>query len=135
CNAVNQGRMPWCVRSGPFAISTFGYERPPEAKPVVPREWQPFLLPKPLAGLVTEVLPDCAAVVDLGARDGVRAGMVVDGGGGWYIPHGPVVAVFEDYSVVKLPPLSESGSGSMAEWFRGPFSLGQKLTSRAFFAP
>jgi hypothetical protein len=76
CSVVNQGDVPRYMRSGPFAtLSPVGRKGRPEGLPEVPPEWASFLLKKPVAGTITEILADEVAVMNVGAKDGLKAGM------------------------------------------------------------
>ena len=73
CSLVNQGVFPHYMRGrGPFSM---GDSERPKGVPEVPPEWAPFLLQKPVNGTITKTLSDFNAIMNLGARDGVRSGM------------------------------------------------------------
>ncbi len=72
CSLVNQGVFPHYMRRGPFSM---GDSERPKGVPEVPPEWAPFLLQKPVNGTITKILSDSNAIMNLGARDGVRSGM------------------------------------------------------------
>jgi hypothetical protein len=63
------------MRTGAFSLREADRPRRPEGVPEVPTEWAPFLLQKPVAGTITEVLADHVAILSAGAKDGVKAGM------------------------------------------------------------
>ena len=75
CSAVNQGVLPRYMRSGPFSLREARKRNPPDGRPEVPRDWGPFLLQKPMAGAISEVLTDQVAVLSAGTSDGIKAGM------------------------------------------------------------
>jgi hypothetical protein len=76
CSIVNQGGVPTFMRSGPFSLRDVDRRKPPEGRPEVPPEWASFLLPKPVTGAITELLEHQVAIIDVGAKDGLKAGMV-----------------------------------------------------------
>ncbi len=87
CNAANLGREP--STSGLFAGGLEYYmRRGDEAKPAhgmpdVPAAWRGYLLARPIRGRVVGAGPKGEVLVDVGERDGLRAGMeliVVRGG-------------------------------------------------------
>jgi hypothetical protein len=75
CSVVNQEGLPRYMRSGPFSLRDVDRRKPPEGLPEVLSEWAPFLLQKPVAGTITEVLADHVAILSAGAKDGLKAGM------------------------------------------------------------
>ena len=77
CSAVNAGDVPRYLSNGPPAGRNAREPGLPQGAPKVPNEWEPFLLRKPVSGTIYEVLNDDLAMVDVGAQDGVRAGMIL----------------------------------------------------------
>ncbi len=75
CNVVNQGGVPKYMRSGEFSLEDTLQHEPPKDLPDVPQEWSPYLLTKPVTGTITEVFSDHLAIMNIGAKDGVRSGM------------------------------------------------------------
>jgi hypothetical protein len=94
CSVVNQGGVPEYMRSGPFSLREVDRQKPPDGEPEVPREWAPFLLRKPVTGTITEVLENQVAMVDVGAKDGVKAGMEFVRDSPW--PHSRIKVLFTD---------------------------------------
>jgi hypothetical protein len=64
------------MRSGPFSLRDVDRRKPPESRPEVPPQWASFLLTKPVTGTITEVLENEVAIMNVGARNGLKAGMV-----------------------------------------------------------
>jgi hypothetical protein len=82
CGRVNQDVLPWFMRSGPpSGIDARTYVALPGA-PSVPLDWKRLLLANSVVGKVTAVVAGPYGRVNLGAQDGVRAGMVLLGGDG-----------------------------------------------------
>jgi hypothetical protein len=77
CSVVNQGTVPQYMRNGRFSLDEVDRHKPPEGRPDVPEAWAPFLLQKPVAGAITELLPNHVAVLSAGAKDGLKAGMEI----------------------------------------------------------
>ena len=75
CSIVNQRVLPRYMRSGPFSLDDIKREKLPDGLPEVPTEWAPFLLQKPVAGSITEVLADQVAIMTAGSKDGIKSGM------------------------------------------------------------
>jgi hypothetical protein len=77
CSSVNQGEIPKYMRDGPFSLdAVVDRPKPPQGRPEVPPEWAAFLLPTSVTGTITELLENQVAIIDVGAKDGLKAGMV-----------------------------------------------------------
>jgi hypothetical protein len=77
CSAVNAGRFPYFPCSGLGGDVLEPDRRPPAGVPLVPKEWEPFLLPKPVSGTIDEVLREDLAMVNVGSKAGVQPGMLL----------------------------------------------------------
>ena len=142
CSIVNQGDVPRYMRSGPFFVPNVGRRKPPEGRPEVPPEWASFLLPKPVTGTITEVLENQVAIMNVGARDGLKAGMVfVREQSVPFSGHTPIKVLFTeiDLSFVRIDtpnvgplPNSSSSSFEILLLFRSkPLGPGEKVSSRS----
>jgi hypothetical protein len=70
CNEVNQGTEPREGAHGLFYLRRDDWKKKVTGWPVVPKEWVPLLLKKPLQGKIVEVLDGGRARVDLGVETG-----------------------------------------------------------------
>jgi hypothetical protein len=111
CNEINRGDAPSFVPSRPPSVAEMGKQAPRPGLPTLPREWNNLWLAKPIVGKVAEVITGPYARVNLGARDGVRAGMILHGGEAFGIFELTVCAVESGNCVVKSRSiLKRSGS-------------------------
>jgi hypothetical protein len=138
CNAINLGLEP---REGPFgrfylrmSFSERGKaegEAPKlgmiEGLPSLPRQWEPFLLKKPLAGKVVDDSKDARAQIDLGSHDGLREGMEL-------LVEDEVGKPFggRSYTIVKVIALKERRCTVQDKYrfFFDELRKGQKVSSR-----
>ena len=104
CSVVNLGEKVKYMRDGRFSIDSAPRRSHSEGLPEVPREWAPFLLQRPVSGTITEILADQVAIMDVGTRDGVRAGME-------FVREEPAV------SVPDQGPLHRARSLRRQEWY------------------
>jgi hypothetical protein len=75
CNTVNQGEEPRDSDWGEFYMGE-GHEKiKVSGLPDLPKPWNQYVLEAPVRGKVVEYLPDMMARVDIGRKDGLRAGM------------------------------------------------------------
>ncbi len=78
CSAGNGAFIPHCVSRGPGKAYPGPFARRTlEGVPKVPREWKPFLLSTPVVGSITDLISQDMVLIDKGAKDGIRAGMVM----------------------------------------------------------
>jgi hypothetical protein len=77
CSDVNRGIEPGYLRRGKLDFMEANRHLPAGVMPELPAAWRSYLLAKPVAGTITEVLPDSSALVDRGERDGIKAGMIL----------------------------------------------------------
>jgi hypothetical protein len=140
CSVVNQGDVPRYMRSGPFSLRNVDRRKPPEGRPEVPREWASFLLTKPVTGTITEVLENQVAIMNVGARDGLKAGMVfLREKSGPFSGQTPIKVLFTetDRSFVRIDttnvgPLPNYSSFESRWPFRSkPLGPGEKVSSRS----
>ena len=140
CSVVNQGDVPRYMRSGPFALAdTEGRKARPEGLPEVPQEWVSFLLKKPVAGTITEILPDQVAVMNVGAKDGLKAGMELVREGERRFSRLRVLFTETDRCFVRiidrgagtLPTLPVAGMMGMGRFLDPPLMLGEKVWSQS----
>src|SRR5262249_12947196 len=75
CNAVNLGEEPRHSEYGDFALGEGQEAMAVTGLPEVPEPWSHYLLKAPVRGKVTELLPDLKAKVNVGRKQGLRAGM------------------------------------------------------------
>jgi hypothetical protein len=140
CSVVNQGDVPRYMRSGHFSLRDADRRKPPEGRPEVPPAWASFLLPKPVTGTITEVLENEVAIMNVGARDGLKAGMVFSRDKS--VPFSglaPIKVLFTetDRSFVRIDttnvgPLPNSSSFVSLLPFRDkPLGPGEKVLSRS----
>jgi hypothetical protein len=138
CSIVNQGDVPKYMRSGPFSLRDTNRGKPPEGRPEVPREWASFLLPKPVTGTITELLENQVAIMDVGAKDGLKAGMVfVREKNEPFSREAPIKVLFTeaDRSFVRIStpntgPLPSSSASDLFFSPSKPLGLGEKASSR-----
>jgi hypothetical protein len=140
CSVVNQGVVPKYMRSGPFSLAEANRRKSPEGRPDVPPEWAPFLLPKPVTGTITEVLDDQVAIMNAGAKDGLKSGMeFLREKDDPFFSRIKVLFTEAERSFVRIGtpgvgPLPDSSSWPLL--FGGPFGierlgLGEKVSSRS----
>jgi hypothetical protein len=82
CNAVNQGKEPRGERDGEFCLRKDDWTVPVKGLPKLPAEWAEYLLPKPLQAQIIERTSERTGRLNVGARDGVRKGMILTAGPG-----------------------------------------------------
>ncbi len=142
CSIVNQGHVASYMRSGPFSLRDVDRQKPPEGRPEVPPEWASFLLPKPVTGTITEVLENQVAIMNVGARDGLKAGMVfVREQNDPFSGHTPIKVLFTEIdrsfvridttNVGSLPNSSSSSFESLLLVRNKPVAPGEKVSSRS----
>jgi hypothetical protein len=139
CSIVNQGDAPKYMRNGPFSFRVGDRRNPPEGRPEVPPEWASFLLPKSITGTITEVLENHVAIIDVGAKDGLKAGMeFVREKNPSFSFTSPIKILFTeaDRSFVRMsmPDAGLLPSRSAFQRFfpsTKPLVLGEKLSSRS----
>jgi len=138
CSIVNQGDVPKYMRNGPFSLRGVDRRNPPEGRPEVPPEWASFLLPKSVTGTITELLENQVAIIDVGAKDGLKAGMVIvrekNAPFSWMTPI-KVLFTETDRCFVRIstPNASPLPSSSASQRFlpsTKPLGLGEKVSSR-----
>ncbi len=78
CNDINQQREPRKDKKG-FTFMRLGDEQKDasKAQAELPKEWREFILTKPLKGTVVKKLNGNTAEIDLGAKDGLKKGMLL----------------------------------------------------------
>ena len=77
CNAVNLGEEPRVHESGDFALGDGQQVMAVTGRPEVPEQWSDYLLKAPVRAEVTDLLPDLKAKVNVGRKQGLRAGMAL----------------------------------------------------------
>jgi hypothetical protein len=88
CNAVNFGREPRAGAHGSFFLRQGDWDRKTEGRPLVPEEYRPYLLARPIEGTIRRVGPArleegragirlsrTTVTLDVGRRHGVLPGM------------------------------------------------------------
>jgi hypothetical protein len=70
CNAVNQGAEPRDNIHGFFYVKTDDFQKKVSGVPRVPKDWDRFILKKPLHARVIKVLEGGRAKIDHGAESG-----------------------------------------------------------------
>ena len=138
CSAVNRDVVPRYMRSGPFSVPDGHRRKPPEGRPGVPPESAPYLLEKPVAGMITDLLPNHVAILSVGANDRLRPGMEFIRDKLLLYPRIRVLYCDSDHCLVRmstrdLAVLPESSPRPFeAVLYRAePFVIGEKLSSRA----
>lgn len=131
CNAVNQGGLPTFMRSGRFVLRDIDRETLPTVAPEVPPEWSRFLLQPQLAGKITQLLPDGWAVLNLGAQDGLRAGMSFEFVGTGLPSPVTMFAALEEESIVKVATSTGTHTRSVLDLLKCQPVVGGRVTSRS----
>jgi hypothetical protein len=75
CNAVNQGEEPRAGDYGDFYLGENHESITVVGLPEVPKSWKEYLLDAPIRGEVIETQADGSARINVGRKDGLRAGM------------------------------------------------------------
>jgi hypothetical protein len=138
CGVVNQGVLPRYLRSGTFSLDDPDLRRPPPGAPEVPAEWAPFLLKKHVSAAVSEILADNVAILNVGAKDGLKAGMEFVREKNPLSPRFKILFTETNRSFVRssnggigaLPESSPSAIGARMSR-SAPLAVGEKLSSRA----
>ena len=101
CNAVNQGEEPRDSEWGEFYMGK-GHEKLKVAGlPDLPKPWNDFLLEAPVQGRVVEFLPEMQARVDIGRKDGLRAGMELVPAEGEFFSDQEILTTKEAHAIIK----------------------------------
>lgn len=77
CNEINQGREPRDDVNGLFYLRRGDEKKPVIGFPDLPRQWRDYLLKEPIDGQVVSVEKGKVAVVSIGKKHGIRAGMLL----------------------------------------------------------
>ena len=101
CNAVNLGEEPRNSNYGAFALGEGHEVMPVTGKPEVPEQWSGYLLKAAVRGKVTELLPDFKAKVNVGGKQGLRAGMELVPTVEYLFSDMEVVSVLDGESVIR----------------------------------
>jgi hypothetical protein len=102
CNSINHGTEPRNSASGSFCLRMSDWSVSVEGSPSLPTEWAAYLLKKPLQAEVIGMADERTGKLNVGAKDGVRPGMVLDAGQGKRFPClVRVVAVDNDTSTIR----------------------------------
>ena len=118
-NDVNLGTEPRTSTTGSYLLRRGDAERPVKGSPSVPEEWRAYILSQRVAGVITNVIDDRNAEIDIGRRNGLRSGMVLMAfkpSRGWL-----------DVTVTSVTPSSSRVSAESGE---PPLFVGQRVTSR-----
>jgi hypothetical protein len=101
CNAVNQGAEPRDSDRGEFYMGE-GHEKiKVSGLPDLPKPWNEYVLEAPVRGKVIEYLPDPMARVDIGRKDGLRAGMELVPAEEEFFSDQEIVTVEETHATIK----------------------------------
>jgi hypothetical protein len=102
CNDINQGLEPRRLATGTAFLRHGDWQKDVRGVPRLPAPWPEYLLAKPLRGEVTGRAGEGRWRVNLGARDGVREGMVLTARGkGPLFCQVRVASVQQDVCVVR----------------------------------
>jgi hypothetical protein len=132
CSAANGAFIPRCVSRGPGKAYPGPFARRTlEGVPIVPREWKPFLLTQPVVGSITELISQDRVMIDKGAKDGIRAGMLIVRANDTNSPHYTVLYVEDGRCLIK----DLRHYDPIVEHFRYPdpfpLVLGRKMSTRS----
>jgi hypothetical protein len=88
CNNFNEGREPRDIIHGSYLLRRGDEQKKVTGFPKVPKEYEPYLLAKPIEATITEVRPyttrpsiidfkfkDTTVIIDAGTKQGLRVGM------------------------------------------------------------
>ena len=76
-NVINQGREPRKDKLGNFYLREGDEKKPVEGIPVLPSQWNDYLLQKPIEGKVIKVERRKVAIVNVGKKNGLKVGMLL----------------------------------------------------------
>jgi hypothetical protein len=76
CSAANHAFRPNWVSRGPGVFGGPFSKIRLEGIPKVASEWKPYILPKPVTATITELISQELVMLDKGAKEGLRAGML-----------------------------------------------------------
>jgi hypothetical protein len=100
-NTVNQGEEPRDSDWGEFYMGE-GHEKiKVSGLPDLPKPWNQYVLEAPVRGKVVEYLPDMMARVDIGRKDGLRAGMELVPAEEEFFSDQEIVTVEEAHATIK----------------------------------
>jgi hypothetical protein len=139
CSVVNQGGKLEYMSDRPLSAQDVRRRRHPEGLPEVPPEWVPFLLQRSVTGAITEVMADEVAIMNVGARDGLMAGMEFVRGDQRRPSGLKVLFTAVDRCVVRistpeveaLPDSSQTGMMMMMLGRPEPLAVGEKVSSQS----
>jgi hypothetical protein len=135
CNTINQGPDPRTQITDDFYHQDQWRENELEGLPVLPAEWNTYLLKNPVSATITQVGPDGSATINRGSQDGIKKGMHLKAHGvkGDEYPYREVeiIAVEDRSSVVRKLRNDDCASRQSLSYF-GDTALtkGEKVTSR-----
>ena len=102
CNAVNQGEEPRDSDWSEFCYIGAGHEKiKVSGLPDVPKPWNEYLLEAPVQGKVIAFLPDMQARVDIGRKQGLRAGMELVPTEGEFFSNQEILTTEEAHAIIK----------------------------------
>jgi hypothetical protein len=87
CNFVNDGTEPRREAHGMVFLRDHDWDRPVSGAPSVPETLRSYLLPAPVRGAIVKRLSSKSALVNRGAKDGLKPGMVMYFQGPDFIPY------------------------------------------------
>ena len=102
------------MRSGPTDFELARGQNRHEGLPEVPPEWAPFLLQKPMKGVITDVIADQMAIMNVGGRDGSSPATTKPRRENGLGPREiKVLFTVFDHGVVRLSPPEVEGSSCL----------------------
>ncbi len=76
-NAINQGQEPRNRLFGNFYLREGDEKIPVSGNPTLSSQWQEYLLTEPIVGKIVQIGKDKSAIVNIGAQNGLKAGMLL----------------------------------------------------------
>ncbi len=101
CSAANHAFVPRWLSRGPGHFPGRFRNRLPQGAPNLPRELKPYLLRVPVTGLIIELISQETGILNKGAKDGIRAGMLFVKEDNNASPYYTVLYVEEERCVIK----------------------------------
>ena len=102
CNSINQKTEPRTKPDGEFCLRGGDWSHDVTGLPTLPKQLSSLVLPKPLHAEVIEVAADRTGKLNVGEKDGVRPGMILETGQNRRYPCSVrVVAVEKDTCTIR----------------------------------
>jgi hypothetical protein len=124
CNYINQGMEPRDGAYGSFFMRRGDWERPVTDIPILPKQYEKYLLAAPLHGTIVKLIDELQATVDLGATDGIRVGIVLTAQG----------TAGQMFCQLRVKSVDEKKCTVVREYEDVPVTVGQ-IVSSIFYDP